>query len=645
MDYSVFDSLLDSVFIINKEREIVYCNQAAATLTGTSVRRLTKRKPIYNFIQFDNETLFTMPNGEWGKEMSTAFTEVDYKADAKGGKIQICIQPAQDDLWTVVLHDVTLEERLHSKYHLQLKAKENVIKELELAKVELENYSKNLEKMVEERTAELNKANLSLKAIMDSLGQGFLIFNEQGLCGDIYTKACESVLEIIPKDRNIIDVLKIVDSERAQYEMWVQAIFAEALPFDSLKELGPDEFYHSQGNFITLDFYPIRDENNKIINVVLVATDKTLEHEAKIAMEKEKQHSKMVLKLIKNKKQFKDFLDQCIIRIKHVVSETKVGHLSFNKDDIFRMLHTIEGEAGIFGAEDIRQASRTPQELLNKMDHEPENAKADIFKQFLSSVEILQKTYENFLTKNEETFNTIGVTKTEKIIEAKYDDALEFLTKLNNSSISSDTKEQFKDIFLKESAQSVLSIYNELTASIAAKQDKIITPIKFTGDDLRVDTSYFKPVSSTLVHAFRNIIDHGIETPETRENSNKPIQATIEVHFEKLDNGFNMTISDDGAGIDPEKIRAKLLEKCPELKNNNNLNDDSWVIQQIFNPGFSSRDEVSEFSGRGVGMDAIKTAVESLGGTIHANSKIGIGTDIHIFVPSQTDLSPFAKSA
>ena len=98
-------------------------------------------------------------------------------------------------------------------------------------------------------------------------------------------------------------------------------------------------------------------------------------------------------------------------------------------------------------------------------------------------------------------------------------------------------------------------------------------------------------------------------------------------------------------GIDPEKIRAKMLEKCPELKNNNNLNDYSWVIQQIFNPGFSSRDEVSEFSGRGVGMDAIKTAVESLGGTIHANSKIGIGTDIHIFVPSQTDLSPFAKSA
>ncbi len=644
MDYSLFDSLIDSVFIINENKEILYCNESAATVADSSVRRLTKNKVFHDIITFSDKNLFTMPKGDWGKSETTNFTEVDYKTKTKSGKIQVCIQPAADNRWVVILHDVTLEETLHSKYHLQLKQKEDVILQLENAHKKLEDYSKNLEKMVDERTEELNQANLSLKAIMNSLGQGFLIFDETGTCGDIYTKACEKILESNPSGKTIIEVLNTPENEKAQIDMWIKAVFSESLPFESLKELGPDIYAHSDKKFITLDFYPIRDSKDKIINVVLVATDKTLEHEAQIAMEKEKKHSKMILKLIKNKKQFKEFLDQCIVRISDAKSESEKGIDKFDLKSSFRTLHTIEGEAGIFAAEDIRLASRSSQKLLNEMQAKFDDAKIKTFKKFTDSLDSLEAVYKSFIKSNKTTFNIIGLNKTDEIMEVKKSDISKFLKKLNSKNISNDIILQYEEIFMKESIKEILHVYNELTQNIAEKQDKLIHPIKFSGKNLKVDAKKFEPISSSLVHAFRNIIDHGLESPSERKQVSKDEYGHIEIQLSSDTDGIYMLIKDDGAGISIEKIREKLVTNFPDEKSEIESQDEEWVLQQIFRPGFSSRDEISEFSGRGVGMDAIKTSVINLGGSVNISSKKGQGTQLQLFIPHEVDLRPLAKT-
>ncbi|MCB0351423.1 MAG: PAS domain-containing protein, partial [Bdellovibrionales bacterium] len=251
MDYSFFDGLIDCVFVIGDDRGIVYCNESAAKLCDSSVRRLARGKPIYDFIEFSDSRLFAMPDGTMGRDEPAPYVELKFKLKSgKEGKVQMAIQPFADSegarRWVIMVRDVTLEEVLHAKYHKQLEEKEVYIQQLQDAQRQLEDYSKNLEKMVEERTLEVKRANTMLNAIMNSLGQGFFVFDKLGVCSNFYTRACEEILEGIPSNKNVSDVLKIQDKEIDTFKMWLSAIHGEQLPFDTLQELGPALFDHSQ---------------------------------------------------------------------------------------------------------------------------------------------------------------------------------------------------------------------------------------------------------------------------------------------------------------------------------------------------------------------------------------------------------------
>src|SRR5690606_18400330 len=113
---------------------------------------------------------------------ATPYKELTFKTSQGGeGKVQITLQPIFDSMgdknWIVFVRDVTLEERLQKKYRAELEQKEDVIRALEDAKAKLEDYSKNLEEMVKVRTQELSRLNQTMSALLDSLGQGFFIFN------------------------------------------------------------------------------------------------------------------------------------------------------------------------------------------------------------------------------------------------------------------------------------------------------------------------------------------------------------------------------------------------------------------------------------------------------------------------------------
>jgi two-component system, chemotaxis family, sensor kinase CheA len=313
MDYSFFDGLIDAVFVVKDDRSVVYCNEAAAKLCESSVKRLVKGKKIYEALELSDSSLYIMPNGEKGKDIATSYEEMKYKLKSgKEGKVQVAVQPftepSGDKRWVVMVRDVTLEEVLHAKYQLQLEEKEIYIIELHAARQKLEDYSKNLEVMVEERTQEINSANVMINAIMNSLGQGFLVFDREGNCSKFYTKACEDILESKPAGLKIWEVLRIKTYELTTFQMWMSGIFSEQLPFESMKELGPALFPHTQDRYIKLDYFPLRGENNKIVNLVVVATDKTIEYQAQLALEKEKKFAKMVVKMISSKKQFAQFL-------------------------------------------------------------------------------------------------------------------------------------------------------------------------------------------------------------------------------------------------------------------------------------------------------------------------------------------------
>lgn len=151
------------------------------------------------------------------------------------------------------------------------------------------------------------------------------------------------------------------------------------------------------------------------------------------------------------------------------------------------------------------------------------------------------------------------------------------------------------------------------------------------GGETELDKTVIERLNDPLVHIIRNSIDHGIETPEARETAGKPKTGTI--HLSASHSGPNVVIeiSDDGAGLNADAIRAKAVERG--LIAADSQLSDAEIFPLVFHAGFSTAKKVTDVSGRGVGMDVVKRAIESLGGTAKIESRRGAGTTITITLP------------
>ncbi len=166
-----------------------------------------------------------------------------------------------------------------------------------------------------------------------------------------------------------------------------------------------------------------------------------------------------------------------------------------------------------------------------------------------------------------------------------------------------------------------------------SKESQKNVKLELKGEETELDKTLIEEINDPLVHLIRNSVDHGIESPENRKKTGKDTTGTITLSAEHEGNHIIITIEDDGKGIDPEIIKEKAVskgliskEKAKELTTNDAYN-------LIFLPGFSTAEIVTNISGRGVGMDVVKTNVTKLRGLISIDSKVGFGTKIIIKLP------------
>ncbi|PLX99310.1 MAG: chemotaxis protein CheA [Desulfuromonas sp.] len=169
-----------------------------------------------------------------------------------------------------------------------------------------------------------------------------------------------------------------------------------------------------------------------------------------------------------------------------------------------------------------------------------------------------------------------------------------------------------------------------IVRQVAKSQDKKVA-LDIQGADTELDKLIVEDLSDPLQHIIRNAIDHGIESPAERKAAGKPEQATICLWASQKGNHVVIEIKDDGRGIDEEIIRKKAVSKGLISSNTELTRED--VYDLIFMPGFSTREEVSELSGRGVGMDVVKNNIAALSGMIEIDSEVGRGTSLAITLP------------
>lgn len=179
---------------------------------------------------------------------------------------------------------------------------------------------------------------------------------------------------------------------------------------------------------------------------------------------------------------------------------------------------------------------------------------------------------------------------------------------------------------------SVFQRFPRLVRDLARKLNKNIK-LTLEGEETEADKNIVEELADPLIHLIRNSLDHGLETSDEREASGKPSQGNIILRAIPKDDQVIIEVIDDGKGIDPDIIKRKAYEKGVIDEERLDSISDSDALQLIFAPGFSTAEQVSDLSGRGVGMDVVKTVINQSGGTVVAFSEVGKGSTMRLTLP------------
>ena len=185
----------------------------------------------------------------------------------------------------------------------------------------------------------------------------------------------------------------------------------------------------------------------------------------------------------------------------------------------------------------------------------------------------------------------------------------------------------------------VFGRFPRLVRELARSMGKRVQ-LRIEGEDTEIDRALVEKLNECLVHLVRNALDHGIEPPDERIASGKPPEGVVELMASQSEGSVIVVVRDDGRGIDPDKVRRKAVERGWLSEEQAAALSDDDALRLIFRPGFSTKEQVSEVSGRGVGMDVVKNALEQIGGTVDIQSTVGGGTTVTLRLPLTLAIIP-----
>ncbi|MFC6439385.1 chemotaxis protein CheA [Bowmanella sp. JS7-9] len=185
----------------------------------------------------------------------------------------------------------------------------------------------------------------------------------------------------------------------------------------------------------------------------------------------------------------------------------------------------------------------------------------------------------------------------------------------------------------------VFGRFPRVVRDLARSLKKEIT-LELVGEETDLDKNLVEALADPLVHLVRNSVDHGIEMPDDRAAAGKPRMGIVKLSASQEGDHILLTIEDDGKGMDPEKLKEIAINRGVLDADAAARMSDEEAFNLIFAPGFSTKTEISDISGRGVGMDVVKTKINQLNGTVHIKSEKGVGTRLEIKVPLTLAILP-----
>lgn len=208
---------------------------------------------------------------------------------------------------------------------------------------------------------------------------------------------------------------------------------------------------------------------------------------------------------------------------------------------------------------------------------------------------------------------------------------------LHISKITTNLQQEITSVRMVE-IEKLFQRFSRLVRDVSQSENKKVR-LEFVGGETKIDKAIFELISDPLVHIIRNAISHGIEMPHDRKLSGKEDTGVVFVRAYQEGNNVVIEVGDDGKGIDPDAVREAAVEKGYIAKTEEKTLTDEDAINLIFLPGFSTSKEISAISGRGVGMDVVRTNITRMNGQIEVHTEIGLGTKFIIKLPATLAVS------
>lgn len=512
-----------------------------------------------------------------------------------------------------------------------------VNEELETSYQEIEALNNTLEEKVLKRTQELNYTMRDLKMILNNTEQGFLTLDNLLRVEPTFSQECERIFHQKIEDVFFPTLLYPNDQQESEFvEKIISAIQREEddLKREAYISLLPEKLV-IHGLFIELDYKWIEDAIPGEMQLMIILTDITKRIELENRIEEERNKLSKIIKIMLNLEEFRRMTTDYRHFVTHEMNELITKSQSQDIISLIkRRLHTFKGGFASFGLRYIEKKLHSVEDVLQKFSLESQE------KPLGSTVfsEIKEKEMCHWLDKEEdiikkELADCIPCEKTKLFKDERflriYPEQIETVRKLLKQYVPDEYHEKINtslSYLEKTKIQEFLNYYRYVVDNIAEKLGKTIHPLVIEGDVVYIDPKKMGKWADTLIHIFRNAIDHGIETTEERIMMNKPQYGQISVHVRDKDSDISIEISDDGRGLDIQQITKRAIDKgLINLAKAEMMEEDS-LLEFIFLDGFSTKDNVDLVSGRGTGLSAVKSEWEKLGGTIQVLSEKDKGT-------------------
>jgi two-component system chemotaxis sensor kinase CheA len=465
---------------------------------------------------------------------------------------------------------------------------------------------------IERREAAIADQNRQMRLVLESVGEGFLVLDAHGSIEGQHSAVLETWFGAMPHGQTLWDYLRSHDPGQAEWlELTWANIGAPFMPLELCLEQMPREWSAGDHQY-SVDYRPLT-EASQLVKMVVIVSDVTELRKHAQAENEQRELVSVFATLMGDRTGFVSFCEDAKLLIDHMAAPVQPASY-----DLTEHLHTITGNAFLFRLREFGDACEQLETLCSNEGRSPRPGDAARLAQaFSNSV----RPVEQFIALDRSHNVQLSQHDYDAIVQSlqAHEAAPQVLSRLQ--------------LATAVPAELVFGRFSEQLHLLARRLGKCAMQIQCVGDGVRFPRETFASLWSVIVHVLRNIADHGLETAWEREQAKKSQQAHVLISAEIEQSTLVIRFRDDGRGVDWQRVRERAERRGLTVATRADL------TAALLGQGFSTLDETSALSGRGVGLAALQHEVAALGGTIRMESELGHGTELTIVLPASLVLA------